>query len=392
MPDPTPFSLDQIYNDSIAQAQSESTPPVQEPPQQQVQQPTTPQPTEQTPPPEPPSRATLEAMAKRGYNVSNFASDDDYFREIEQAEVQRQAIGSQLEEFNRDRDDFYRWKASQQAPPQTPPETPQEPEQPKWGPPAPSAMALEMAQRGYIPVDPQTGRFKAVDSSFAKFEQELNAARDWQQEKVRLMLNSPDQWFEETGLVNHILSKIPTPQQQSDEELFQKFEQWTNQQSQKQQLQSELDQAIPFLYQMENGQLKINQAGDPIPTELGLKYETTYNQLHQMNPGMDPDALQKNSLFFLKAEMQAAMNPATPPANPPGQTPPPAQPAQSPREQQQETWLSQNTGSNGHNRLPPESTQILEAAQRSNPGNSSGFTRIGDVFDQAYNETLREGQ
>jgi hypothetical protein len=389
----SPLSLEDIFD----QAQSQPAPPVSVPDSPASAPPvvtppsslgaTAPPPA--TPPgqsPAPPRRDVLNHLHAQGMDVSGFQSDDDWFDACETHEAAIARERQALDEYYRNRDQYIAWQQQAQAP--TAPQAAAPPAAPEAGkpsgPPVPTELAWEFSQKGYIAIDPKTGRYKAVDPSLAPLEKQLNDYTDWQRTQARKIVTKPDEWFEESGLAAKY-----KPKEINEDELFQKFEERLTQRQQKSQLENQYLQVEPLLFQTNSaGQPVRNAAGDFVPTDLGRQFKDTISLLATQGVSDQYQRLRIAMSLMAPQLTQAHQQRLAPPAQPPVAAPPQA-PAPPPltveqqRAQRQGDWLKDTT-SRTDAPLSADDAQIYEAVNAGlNQHSHKGSKRLGDLYEQA---------
>lgn len=326
----------------------------------------------------PPSRSTIDYFQSRGYDVSQYQSDDDWFSDAERFEAERQANQAQLIEFQRNRDQYLEWQKAQQKPPESAPApVPAPPQSHKTSPLSETAQLL-FENGGFESHPTVPGLVKAKDPYMQRYAEEINQRLLVRKKRGELILDDPEKFFEETGLIDKFKPQAFDEEAllaKAEERALAKFRAEIQASQQVQTVRTEFQKAQPLLYQMDqSGQPVLNAAGHRIPTPLGQSFEQALGMLKQR--GIADEATQVE----LALGMVNLFHPQQ-------KTPPTPQTVQDTKQAKQETWL-QTTARNG-NRLSPDDATILEAARAGKPS-PNGHHRLGDIYDQAHRETLSE--
>lgn len=331
--------------------------------------------------PEPPQRSTLDYLASRGIDVSEYSSDDQWFQAVEEFEAQRRAHSAEISDWHRERDQFREWKQQQQ---QQQPEQSGEPEAPSWQPPTVSETAKSLYSVGQLETDPSSGMLKAKDPYMQRYADEFNNFVQWKREKADLIFTNPEKFYEETGLLKRLEGLKPEFDKdallaEAEERVLQNLQQA----QQSHTVQSQFEEAFPTLYQVDQaGKPVLNAEGNWIPTERGQSFEDAMAAIQA--EGVTDKAAQVR-LALKMIGNQAQQQPGQPQPGQQPQAPPPTK--EQVREQNQETWLQRSV--NGKNRLPPDEARINETVKKADPGDDK-YKTLTDVWDEAYRETLGE--
>lgn len=343
--------------------------------QEQVQQPNEPafdasQVTETPAPQEPegpPPNPLLGSLSERGFDTTQFDSDDSLLQAIESTFEKSSQI-PQLEqmaryghEYLQNRDQYQRWMNEQKQQTQQPQE-PEEPKGPKWQPPE-----FDESWMNLIEMDEATGRFRPVsnyvDPSIAE---KANNYVKWRREQENKF------WEDPYGFINPALESTKEELQQYVAEAIQQAFQGRDSQTKVERYLSERERDF-YEY---DGETPVIENGYHKLTKKGELFEKYYSEAQSLGIADEYKAMQY-------AEKLANASLPKEPQEPPSEQQKQPQPPAATNEQQKETFLQKAVKQSQH--TPNRNASIASAAEASiaqNPDESFAEMVLREAKEQ----------